>query len=446
MTTLVSVAPTITTSHHDTTRPKSIAPSTTATVVSTIPSSPPSNKRTMVTLPSTPTSASKKTKKTTKTSSHKSPTPMPANTAVRLSTGRWTAEEHALFLEGLDSYGKGWKQIASLIKTRTVVQIRTHAQKYFQKLAKNQERQQQQEVNNNKAAASGSKRRRNPSKKTGLFEAKPAIAAVPQPPPPSHQQQQHVPSYNDTTLSGTALEDSLFRFDTAPPTTETQAPPTGTTPAWTAPSLNAAPPAKDVPSWYTTSSTPPPNSDGVQVNEVARQAGVANPIVLPDPNPSALGAGSPTAVTDIWAAPPTSSDPKEAPTWCNSKQHIDAIDNLLEADALDWLLDPTTGELPPATAEPGNETSFHGLPKAPVLGTGLPPPPPVAVVTPSPTMTELNAPVPKRQKIITSTPAPIVTVVDDHLNLFDSAMEEQDFVATILDENHNCDEILPPIA
>ena len=33
-------------------------------------------------------------------------------------------------------YGKGWKKIASLIKTRTVVQIRTHAQKYFLKLTK----------------------------------------------------------------------------------------------------------------------------------------------------------------------------------------------------------------------------------------------------------------------------------------------------------------------
>jgi len=52
------------------------------------------------------------------------------------NTGRWTAEEHALFLQGLEQHGKGWKKIASLIKSRTVVQIRTHAQKYFQKLAK----------------------------------------------------------------------------------------------------------------------------------------------------------------------------------------------------------------------------------------------------------------------------------------------------------------------
>jgi hypothetical protein len=41
-----------------------------------------------------------------------------------------------LFLKGLELHGKGWKKIASLIKTRTVVQIRTHAQKYFLKLQK----------------------------------------------------------------------------------------------------------------------------------------------------------------------------------------------------------------------------------------------------------------------------------------------------------------------
>jgi len=52
------------------------------------------------------------------------------------STGRWTREEHHLFLRGLELHGKGWKKIASLIKTRTVVQIRTHAQKYFLKLQK----------------------------------------------------------------------------------------------------------------------------------------------------------------------------------------------------------------------------------------------------------------------------------------------------------------------
>ena len=55
---------------------------------------------------------------------------------VNENTGRWTREEHHMFLKGLEMHGKGWKKIAAFIKTRTVVQIRTHAQKYFLKLQK----------------------------------------------------------------------------------------------------------------------------------------------------------------------------------------------------------------------------------------------------------------------------------------------------------------------
>jgi len=51
-------------------------------------------------------------------------------------TGRWTREEHAAFLSALKMYGKEWKKVAAKVKTRTVVQTRTHAQKYFQKLQK----------------------------------------------------------------------------------------------------------------------------------------------------------------------------------------------------------------------------------------------------------------------------------------------------------------------
>ena len=51
-------------------------------------------------------------------------------------TGRWTKEEHESFLVALKMYGKEWKKVAAKVKTRTVVQTRTHAQKYFQKLAK----------------------------------------------------------------------------------------------------------------------------------------------------------------------------------------------------------------------------------------------------------------------------------------------------------------------
>lgn len=45
--------------------------------------------------------------------------------------GKWTAEEKELFLESLKIHGKDWVKIAACIKTRTLVQVRTHAQKYF---------------------------------------------------------------------------------------------------------------------------------------------------------------------------------------------------------------------------------------------------------------------------------------------------------------------------
>lgn len=62
---------------------------------------------------------------------------------VKASTGRWTEEEHRLFLIGLEQFPyRAWKKIATLIQTRTVVQIRTHAQKYYQKLAKENEQRQ----------------------------------------------------------------------------------------------------------------------------------------------------------------------------------------------------------------------------------------------------------------------------------------------------------------
>eukprot|EP00939_MAST-03C_sp_MAST-3C-sp1_P001936 g1936.t1 len=59
-------------------------------------------------------------------------------TSGKKNYGRWHADEHALFLEGLKEYGKEWKKIATRVQTRTLVQIRTHAQKYFLKMFKAQ--------------------------------------------------------------------------------------------------------------------------------------------------------------------------------------------------------------------------------------------------------------------------------------------------------------------
>ena len=40
------------------------------------------------------------------------------------NTGRWTKEEHGIFLLGLEKHGKEWKEISHMIPTRSVVQIR----------------------------------------------------------------------------------------------------------------------------------------------------------------------------------------------------------------------------------------------------------------------------------------------------------------------------------
>lgn len=55
------------------------------------------------------------------------------------TTGRWTQAEHQAFLEGLQECGREWKKVSLRIPTRTSAQIRSHAQKYFAKLQRDQE-------------------------------------------------------------------------------------------------------------------------------------------------------------------------------------------------------------------------------------------------------------------------------------------------------------------
>ncbi|CAH0489836.1 unnamed protein product [Peronospora farinosa] len=56
-----------------------------------------------------------------------------------MNGGRWTEQEHKSFLAGLRLYGREWKKVAGKIETRTSAQIRSHAQKYFARLARDDE-------------------------------------------------------------------------------------------------------------------------------------------------------------------------------------------------------------------------------------------------------------------------------------------------------------------
>lgn len=50
---------------------------------------------------------------------------------IQSSTGKWTREEHANFLHALEIFGMKWPAIQRFVLTRSGVQIRSHAQKFF---------------------------------------------------------------------------------------------------------------------------------------------------------------------------------------------------------------------------------------------------------------------------------------------------------------------------
>ena len=48
--------------------------------------------------------------------------------------GRWSEEEHEIFLEGIVIYDIKWKKVKALIETRTIMQVRSNAQNFFYKM------------------------------------------------------------------------------------------------------------------------------------------------------------------------------------------------------------------------------------------------------------------------------------------------------------------------
>lgn len=58
----------------------------------------------------------------------------PGITQNNKASGRWTKEEHKRFVEALKRFGKDWKKVEDFVGTRSSAQIRSHAQKFFNRL------------------------------------------------------------------------------------------------------------------------------------------------------------------------------------------------------------------------------------------------------------------------------------------------------------------------
>lgn len=50
--------------------------------------------------------------------------------------GRWSAQEHDRFEKAMSLYGKDWKKVVEFVRTRSILQVRSHAQKHFLKQKK----------------------------------------------------------------------------------------------------------------------------------------------------------------------------------------------------------------------------------------------------------------------------------------------------------------------
>ena len=72
--------------------------------------------------------------------------------------GRWTPQEHARFLAGLERHGRCWKKVAGVVRTRTREQCRVHYQKYELREAK--QRNPGESYNHHDLCVGGGKGRR----------------------------------------------------------------------------------------------------------------------------------------------------------------------------------------------------------------------------------------------------------------------------------------------
>lgn len=211
------------------------------------------------------------------------------------------------------------------------------------------------------------------------------------------------------------------------------------------------------------------------MNDVARSAG-ANPITLPSGEPSAGdgGEGSPTGVTEL-SAYPSWTDAKDTPSWYSKGADVDAL--LDVGDTLDWLAD--TGDLhesyQPAAVESGpcvpdmemkhqdkaagsssleaanpsiTDMSVSALPTVDTnnVDSVVPPLPSLFDGSTDDIAESMKKVQPGSESATGMEKNASSTSIDQHLQVFDTPMEEHDFVSTILENSTGSHADLPALS
>ena len=214
------------------------------------------------------------------------------------------------------------------------------------------------------------------------------------------------------------------------------------------------------------------------MNDVARSAG-ANPITLPSGDPSAGvpdgGEVSPTGVTEL-SAYPSWTDAKDTPSWYSKGADVDAL--LDVGDTLDWLAD--TGDLhesyQPAAVESGpcgpdnmdiknqnnaeasssmeatnpsiTDMSVSALPTVDAnnVDSVVPPLPSLFDGSTDDIAESMKKVQPGSESATGMAKNTSTTSIDQHLQVFDTPMEEHDFVSTILENSAPSNGDLPALS
>ncbi|CAH2044212.1 unnamed protein product [Thlaspi arvense] len=171
----------------------------------------------------------------------------------------WTADEHRLFLLGLDKFGKGdWRSISrNFVVTRTPTQVASHAQKYFARINSKNKGKKRPSIHDENVAA-GSRINLPTMQRTTWQTTQPIKASTSQPSsldhttfgasttwstPPTSQPSLSLPRYEASTMWNrqAALQPSLDRTTYGTPTTPWNTPatpqPTLSRPLYGAPAM-----------------------------------------------------------------------------------------------------------------------------------------------------------------------------------------------------------------